>query len=393
MARSEAVMVVYSHIVGLAVIRALGRHRIPLVVLHYLPVEMGPVSKYVGRSYRITPPNISEEGFVDDILALADQHSGALLVPTDDYTLVALSKNKERLKEHYQVAAGNWDVVQRIVKKQYTYELAERIGVPYPKTAVCKNVEEIERKITRFSFPCLLKPCEGHQFYDIFRKKVLVVNSLRELRARYLQMEGMGIGVMLQEIIPGDSAAGVNYNSYFVDGRPIAEFTARKVRVDPPFFGSPRAIVSKKIPQIIEPGRSLLSAIGYQGFSCIEFKRDSRDGVFKLMEINGRHNLSGSLAVACGIDFPWIMYQDLVNGHREPAWDYKENVFWIDLTKDIMRFFVSRKAEGYSIAEYLDPYLHKHIFAILDIRDPLPFVKRCLDILAKLVHDRRNEAI
>jgi len=392
-AGSEAVIVVYSHIVGLAVIRALGQRRIPIVVLHYLPVEMGRVSKYVSRHFRITPPNISEEHFVNDILALSDRYSGALLVPTDDYTLVALSKNKERLEAHYRVVAQDWKIVCRIVKKQFTYELAEHIGVPYPKTAICEDVADIERVITDFSFPCLLKPCEGHQFYDIFRKKVLVTQSLSELRARYRQLQGMGIKVMLQEIIPGDAGEGVNYNSYFIDGQPIAEFTAKKVRIDPPFFGSPRVIVSKKIPQIIEPGRRLLSALGYHGFSCIEFKRDTRDGIYKLMEINGRHNLSGSLAVACGIDFPWIMYRDLIHGQKENAADFKEDIFWIDLTKDIMRFFVSRKAEGYSIHEYFGPYWHKHIFAILDIGDPMPFAKRCFDILIKLVRDGRHAVI
>ncbi len=31
------------------------------------------------------------------------------------------------------------------------------------------------------------------------------------------------------------------------------------------------------------------------------------------MEMNGRHNRSGLLAVKCGINFPWIEYQGLIN--------------------------------------------------------------------------------
>jgi len=387
---SETVIVVYSHIVGLAVIRALGRMGIPLVVLHYLPVEMGYVSKYVKHHFRITAPTMDEESFISDILALADKYPGALLVPTDDYTVVALSKNKESLQKHFKVAVEDWCIVKRIVKKQYTYELAEQIGVPYPRTAFCENLDDIEKRGRDFLFPCLLKPYEGHQFFDIFRKKVLVVQNVSELRTRYQELQDLRIKVMLQEIIPGRASEGVNYISYIINGEPIAEFTAEKVRIDPPFFGSPRVIVSKKIPQIIEPGRKLLKALNYNGFSCTEFKRDARDGVYKLMEINARHNLSGSLAVACGIDFPWIMYRDLIDNQKEYKTDFRENVYWIDLTKDAMRFFVSRKAEGYSLGQYLISYLHKHIFAILDIRDPLPGVKRFIDIIKIAASGRAN---
>jgi D-aspartate ligase len=380
----ETVIVVYSHIVGLAVIRALGRLGVPIVVLHYKKVEFGYLSRYVDRHFTISSPEVDEEAFLAEVLSLADQYPGALLVPTDDYTVIALSKNKARLERHFRVAVQAWSVVGRLIEKQHTYELAERLGISCPRTALCETGEDLEIRITDFQFPCLLKPCQGHKFFDRFRKKVVIVQNAQELRARFHELQALGIQVMLQEIIPGEACEGVNYNSYFVDGEPIAEFTAEKVRVDPPFFGSPRAIVSRRIPQILEPGRKLLKALGYNGFSCMEFKRDERDGLYKLMEVNARHNLSGALAVACGMNFPWIMYRDLIDGQVEGRREFRENIYWIDLTKDVMRFFVSRREEGYSLREYFFPYLHKHVFAVLDISDPLPFLKRCLDLLRRV---------
>ncbi len=381
----QTVIVVYSHIVGLAVIRALGRLGIPLVVLHYLPVEFGYASKYVSRHFRISAPTVNEETFISEILSLADHYAGALLVPTDDFTVVALAKNKDRLEKHFRVAVEDWSLVRRTIEKQSTYKLAEELGIACPKTSLCETADAVEKLMPEFRFPCLIKPCQGHQFFDLFRRKVLVIKDPSELRAKAQELFELKINFLLQEIIPGEACEGVNYNSYFVGGEPVAEFTAEKVRVDPPFFGSPRVIVSKRIPQIIEPGRRLLKALNYRGFSNVEFKRDVRDGIYKLMEINPRPNLSGSLAVACGINFPWIMYRDLVDGEKEYKSNFRENVYWIDLTKDVMRFFVSRKREGYSIAEYLKPYLHKNVFAILDSRDPLPFLKRCLNLLKEMI--------
>jgi len=42
----------------------------------------------------------------------------------------------------------------------------------------------------------------------------------------------------------------------------------------------------------------------------VEFKRDPRDGKFKLMEINPRLWQWHGLAAACGIDLPRIAYAD-----------------------------------------------------------------------------------
>ena len=182
--------------------------------------------------------------------------------------------------------------------------------------------------------------------------------------------------LMIQELIPGDDGQGVNYNSYFVNGKPIAEFTAQKVRIEPPFFGSPRVLVSKMIPEIIDPGRRLLKRLNYNGYSCMEFKKDSRDGIYKLMEINCRNNLSGALAVKCGIDFPWIMYKHLMWGETYYSSTFESDVFWIDILHDLVRFFVSRKEEKYRLKDYLRPYLSKKVFAVFNLKDPMPFFKR-----------------
>ena len=79
-------------------------------------------------------------------------------------------------------------------------------------------------------------------------------------------------------------------------------------------FGSPRVAISERIPDVVEPGRRILAAMEFRGFACIEFKLDRRDGVYKLMDVNGRHNLSGMLAVRSGLNFPLRQYRHLAEG-------------------------------------------------------------------------------
>jgi predicted ATP-grasp superfamily ATP-dependent carboligase len=181
---------------------------------------------------------------------------------------------------------------------------------------------------------------------------------------------------MLQEYIPGEDSDGVNYNSYFWNGNPLVEFTAEKLRNGPPWLGSTRVAISKMIPEVIEPGRKIIEAMGFYGFSCTEFKRDSRDGVYKLLEVNGRHNLSSSLAVRCGINFPWLEYTHLVNGKLPEKSDFDKGIYWIDTFRDVGYTLKHLRSEKYSPAYYIRPYFGPRVFAIIDRRDPKPFFNK-----------------
>jgi predicted ATP-grasp superfamily ATP-dependent carboligase len=65
------------------------------------------------------------------------------------------------------------------------------------------------------------------------------------------------------------------------------------------------------VPEIVDAALSLLREFGYFGLSQVEFKRDARDGRFRLMEINPRLWQWHGLAGACGVDLPRIAYSDL----------------------------------------------------------------------------------
>ncbi|MDD2318986.1 MAG: hypothetical protein PHO83_02940 [Geobacteraceae bacterium] len=377
-------LVIYTHIVGLAVIRALGKMNVPVYALNYSDNEMGLYSKYVKGKVKVPDPRKNEEDFISRLIELSSEFEGSLLIPTDDYTVVVLSKNKALLQSHYVVAVEDWAIVKKMIEKQFTYESALSWGIPAPLTFVAESLADVRTFLDQVTYPCLIKPCEGHTFFDHFKVKMFRIENQSELFARYSRIEPLGFKVMIQELIPGDDGQGVNYNSYFVDGAPIAEFTAQKVRLEPPFLGSPRVLVSKAIPEILDNGRLLLKKMNYSGFSCMEFKKDQRNGVYKLMEINCRNNLSGALAVTCGINFPWIMYRHLMYGEINRATTFKEDIFWIDLDKDILRFFISRKEEGYTLKQYLEPYRKEKVFAISSIEDPLPYLIRIF-YLSKLL--------
>jgi D-aspartate ligase len=374
-------VVLSTHNTGLAVTRALGEKGVPIIAVYYQNRDMGYVSKYVTHKVTAPHPEQEQEAFIDLLVDLSRTHGRCILIPCDDGTLAAVGNNIQTLSEHHLVACPDWDVVRSAIDKPYTYQLAESLGVPLPKTAIPKDIEEVRAYCQTAHFPCLVKPRQSHIYFERFRKKMVKATDVDTLMQAYHEATSVGIDVMLQEYIEGPDTAGINYNSYFWDGQPIVEFTAQKVRLSPPDSGVPSVVISKDIPEVVEAGRKLLKAFDYRGYSCMEFKKDPHDGIYKLMEINARHNRSTLLAVRCGINFPWIEYQHRLFGNVPHNESFRKGVYWIDMTRDLATMGKYIKRGEFSLWGQLKPYLARNVFAVLSLKDPFPFIKRCVDIL------------
>src|SRR2546421_1122504 len=224
---------------SLGVVRALGRHGVPVVVLHYGATDTAHRSRYVTASARICPPHADEAAFVTAVLAAAERYAGALLIPTSDEAVVAVSRNLSALAERYTVACTPWAITATFIEKRLTYELAQRIGVACPRTIAPASRDDVLRYAEDARFPCLVKPSRGYRFVARFHAKMFMAYTREDLLARYEQATAAGCEVLLQEFIPGADGAGVNYNSYWWDGEPLVEFTAGEGCAGGPRRGAP----------------------------------------------------------------------------------------------------------------------------------------------------------
>ena len=370
-------IVLSSHTIGLGLIRALGIAGIPVIVVYNSKGDMGYVSKYVHTTVFATHPEKNAKEYIDLLIDLAKDYKGSVLFPTDDPTLYTVSKNKELLQNYYKVVCTEWAVTERFLDKKYTYELAESIGVSAPKTKVITTTEDAEKYGSQFMFPCILKPCYGHRYFELYKRKMVRVDNFEQMMSEFNLFLEADSEAMLQELIPGDDTHGINYNSYIYKGETIAEFTAEKVRLSPPNFGFPTVIISKDIPQVKEAGRKMLKALNFYGYSCTEFKRDARNDEYKLMEVNGRTNLSVLHALKCGINFPEISYNDAMNIELpQVEFSQKNGIYWIDSTKDIATCISYRKQRKITLRQFIKPYISQHVDAIFDLHDIKPFIKR-----------------
>ena len=375
----KPVVILSCHTTGLGVIRALGSMGVPVIVVQYSKGDMGQVSKFVKEKFVAPHPEKSPDRFLEILVVCGKKYPGSILIPADDDTLQIVSRNKKDLSRYFTVACTDWTIAELFLDKKKTFALAEKSGVPVARTYIPTSIDDLIDRGRGIGFPCLVKPCFSHRYFEIFRKKMVIVNDMDQMIAAYREASEAGVEVMVQEFIPGDDQQGVNYNSYFVNGAPLVEFTAFKVRLSPPCIGIPSVVISRQIPEVLGLGRKILKAMNYEGYSCTEFKRDARDGVFKLMEVNGRHNRSTSLAVQCGINFPWIQYRHLVGEEMPTPRNARSGVYWIDEFKDVPKIFGGAKERSTSYSKFFLPYIHPHVFSVYSWSDPLPFLKRGWD--------------
>ena len=173
----------------------------------------------------------------------------------------------------------------------------------------------------------LVKPEHPVGFKQRFRKQAFRCATLDEVAEAYTSAEEFA--PMVQELIPGEDDTLYTVGSYLTrEGLPLGVFSGRKLRQTPPGVGTCRVGEAVWMQGTVDAAMRLLGEFGYFGLSQVEFKRDHRDGRFKLMEINPRLWQWHGLAAACGVDLPRIAYADLVGQTPEPVMMNGEGKRW-----------------------------------------------------------------
>ena len=132
--------------------------------------------------------------------------------------------------------------------------------------------------------------------------------------AAYASVHALDPRPIVQECLPpGGEALGVAVLMNFAS-EPRASFAYRRLR-EYPIAGGPSTLrESIWNPELRETAESLLSLLGWVGVAMVEFKVDPRDGRPKLLEVNPRFWGSLHHAIACGVDFPFLLYSLAMEG-------------------------------------------------------------------------------
>ena len=297
---------------GLAAIRSLGRAGVRVLAVDHRPSALGFRSKYA-EPLLSPDPFEYEHGFVNFVRALGE----VVVFPTHDDSLNAVARYADDLE--VLAPFPNWDVLERLQSKRAQLEEATAAGIAVPETRYPQSATEARE----LEPPVVVKPEHPVEFKRHYRRQAFRCDTFAQVDEAYARTEEFG--AIVQELVPGGDEELYTVGSYLDrTGRALGVFCGRKLRQTPPGIGTCRVGEARWVQEVVDDALRLLGAFGYRGLSQVEFKRDPRDGRYKLMEVNARLWQWHGLATACGVDLPRIAYADLtgealpdasMNGH------------------------------------------------------------------------------
>jgi D-aspartate ligase len=385
--RSIGALVMDADYRGLAVVRSLGRHGIPVWVLNHGDQLLATMSRYNQRT--LSWPSEGEEEKVSFLVDLADREeiSNWVLFPTGDEGAALVARHHETLGKFYQLTTPPWDALKWSYDKRLSYRLADRVGVDHPWTMYPTSRDEVAA--SECPYPVILKPAYRSRFNRFTASKAWRVENREQLLARYDEawtLVDPGT-LMIQELIPGGGESQFSYTALCKDGRPIASLTAKRARQIPMDFGRASTFVETvDDPKPSAAAVRLIEAMRYTGIVEVEFKRDLRDGKLKLLDINPRVWGWHSLCGPAGVDYPYLLWL-LTVGEPIPETKAAVGVRWVRMSTDAPTAIREVIHGRMSLSEYLRSIRPPVASAIYASDDPMPGVLE-IPLLAYLLGKR-----
>ncbi|HTL18034.1 MAG TPA: ATP-grasp domain-containing protein, partial [Patescibacteria group bacterium] len=320
---------------GLGITRSLGRRGVPVCVIDD-ERSIARFSRYATHAVRVKDLR-DEKNTIETVMDIGRRLNlrGWVLYPTRDETVAALSQHRRVLSEFFRVPTPDWAVVRSAWDKRNTYRLAQQLGILIPKTWFPERTEDLAA--IGGPFPLIIKPAIKEHFFYNTKAKAWRVNSHEELKRRFEEAAAfVPTGeLMVQDFIPGGSEQQHGFSAFFKEGRPIGTMVTHNVRSHPPQLGRSSTFVETiDLPIIEQFATQFLVAIKFYGLVEVEFRLDPRDGKYKLLDVNARTWGYHSLGQACGVDFPYMLFQDQLGRPVSPS-RARAGVSWVRLLTDL----------------------------------------------------------
>jgi D-aspartate ligase len=357
---------------GLGIARSLGRHGIPVCLVDD-ETSIARASRFIKDVVRVR--DLRTEQALLDALALARSRlclDGWVLYPTREENVASIAANRDVLRREFRVPTPELASIRHAWDKREVYRLAERLSVPAPRTWFPRSEEDLTA--IKVDFPAVLKPAIKEHFFYTTHAKAWRADTPAELVAAFRRAAQIipASEIIVQEMIPGGGEQQYAYCAFFREGWPVASMTVRRRRQHPSDFGVASTYVETiSLPELTDPSCRFLAAIDYYGLVELEYKRDPRDGVCKLLDVNPRTWGYHSVGGPAGVDFPYLLFRDQIGAPVKEAYA-RPGVRWIRLSTDVPNALRDIRAGRLRPREYLRSLRGVRTEAVFSIDDPLP---------------------
>ncbi len=279
----------------------------------------------------------------EKIATYQNHQEPVLLIPCGDGYAELCAKHHEELKKAFAVPVIDYDLLKKLISKEGFYEIAEKYGLPYPKTKIVSLADyKADDYLTLpFSYPVELKPEDPVSWLDIQfegRKKAFTIHDESELADIVGKIYGNGYkaDLILQDFIPGDDSNMRVLNAYVGKDHQVKMMCLGHPLLEDPTpqsIGNYMAILPDYDEKLYEQVQVFLEKLNYTGMANFDIKYDARDGQYKFFEINLRQGRSS--------------FYVTLNGYNLAKWFVEDYV--VDSLKDKETIYGNKMASKYQL--------------------------------------------
>ena len=336
-----------------AAARNLHQHDVKAYVSDSRGIGLCQASFYMAGFDRYRSHYLDEAGYVEDIIRIVKKHNSSLILPGHNDTEI-LAKHRELLPQGVDALLPDYKHCALFNNKARAYEYAKTCGVPVPARLDYTSPSDLKATLAALpSQPYVIKLLASNSAKGVFHvdstAEVLptVERLIREFQLtedRFPQVE---------EKVEGD---GWGCSALYWQGEPVAFFSHKRLREKIQTGGTSTLREAVQDIAVENAARKIFDSIGWHGLAMCEFKVCSKTGKFWFIEVNPRMWGSIPLAIAAGVEFPYLAWLCATKG-VEAAKQYHANCHvaetwrarWLlgDLTVGAHQLLSGRFAEAY----------------------------------------------
>jgi D-aspartate ligase len=272
---------------ALAVARTLGRSGVPVYAVvedAYTPVAM---SRYLTKAFVWNSCPTDPESFVKAMSLVGEFIARpTIIIPMDDLSAVFVAENAANLARWFVTPQVPPELPHQLANKACLHAQCAEIGIPVARSVVPHSFDDVRAFTEGTEFPVVVKAAEQWlPLKDTFVTKVIPTPEQLFGLCEHYNYEGSQ-RLIIQEHIPGDDWV---CHGYYNSKKNInVTFTGRKLRSYPPDAGSTALGLSLDNQALRSVSERLLKAVAYSGIIDMDWRKDERDGQYKILDCNPR---------------------------------------------------------------------------------------------------------
>ncbi len=294
---------------GLGVVRALAPYGVSVAVL---TDDFSCPSAHSRFGRKIACTQLSGQPLLDALSRYTPRtQTKPVLLLTQELSVRTVAENLEAVRRQFAVAMPSADTVHALMNKDAFLPIAQQAGLLMPKTATVRNAEGIEQ-IAMLRPPLIVKPSIHSPAYMAKFKKAYVLATHDEAAALIDEMLAVHGEIIVQEWIEGeDQEIYFCLQYHAAPGQVLASFSGRKTASWPPRTGGTAGCVpaAEEHAVLHDMTTRFFAGAGFLGLGSVEYKRDSRDGAFYMIEPTAcRTDYQSEIAVLNGVNIPLMAF-------------------------------------------------------------------------------------